>query len=194
MRLVWLSLVLVVLASRVAAAQPSTVAPAPPPTPKFKNPPIAVGMSLGATFGGLVFFAALSNAIDDDAWRDAALVCVGASVAVGPSAGHLYAGEYGHSAVTSVIRGAAFGAFAYGVAKWAETLDSDDFSRDDDNSEAYMLGGLGVWGALTLYDFIDGPSALRRANRRAAAHVTVAPTVVSAGGTRAPGLVLGGSF
>jgi len=192
-RLVCSSLVLVALAARLAAAQPTTVPATAAAPSKFANPQKAIGKPLGLMLGGMALFAIIGGVAD---FR-AGMATGGVMATIGPSAAHISAGEKGHALVTSCVRGAALGVVTYAAVQFFGWIDDD---RDEDppsrpeHTTELVLGGLGVYAAVALYDIIDAPSAFRRARRREAAHVTVAPTVVSAGGTRAPGLVLGGTF
>jgi hypothetical protein len=149
-------------------------------------------LAVGGTVGG---FALSMYAAERDS---TGLGVLGFSATmVGPSLGHLYAGETGHALVTTAIRTAGIVTFAaaFGDAFCILCSDQDQSPaerRDEQVSGLIAFAGFGVYASATVYDLIDARHAARRANRR----TTVAtPTIlVSPDGARAPGLVLGGSF
>ncbi len=158
---------------------------------QIKNPGTAQLLAVGATgLGLLTFFAAA-----DDNNEELALVGAGLTL-IGPSAGHIYAGENGHAVKMSLLRTGALLTFIYGAVKSSEG-DCIDYCYENDNDEgeaAMYLGGA-VFIAGTLYDLYDSGRAARRFNEKAARTLTVGPTMMSSakGGT-SPGVALSGSF
>lgn len=118
-----------------------------------------------------------------------------ASYVVGPSAGHLYAGEASHAAGFSALRlglgGAGLALMADGLV---EHMDCEEYGSDGSG-----CGGLEIAAGITLfatstalvfYDIVDAPRAARRAPGRAPA-VALLPAVLADGrGGRTPGLAL----
>lgn len=146
--------------------------------------------ALGTTALGLgaVLVAAEEN--------NAALGWTGILVSlIGPSAGHIYAGESGHAVKASLLRTGGFVTFVAGAISASSVADCIDYCEGSGDGEGLMLlGGAVVVGA-TLYDFWDAARAARRTNEKQQRAYLVGPTMMSqtAGGL-APGLALSGSF
>ncbi len=177
------------------SAQPYAQAPVGgltrPAIREIKKPGTAQLLAVGATgLGLLTFFAAA-----DDNNEELALVGAGLTL-IGPSAGHIYAGENGHAVKMSLLRTGALLTFIYGAVKSTEG-DCIDYCYENTNNEgeaAMYLGGA-VFVVSTLYDLYDSGRAARRFNEKAARTLTVGPTMMSSahGGT-SPGVALSGSF
>ncbi len=176
-------------------AQPYAQAPVGgltrPAVREIKNPGTAQLLAAGATgLGLLTFFAAA-----DDNNEELALVGAGLTL-IGPSAGHIYAGENGHAVKMSLLRTGGLLTFIYGAVK-ATAGDCIDYCQETTNGEGeaamYLGGAVLVVG--TLYDLYDSGRAARRFNEKAARTLTVGPTMMSSakGGT-SPGVALSGSF
>jgi len=108
----------------------------------------------------------------------AGMSLLGLGLGVGPSAGHLYAGELGHFFLLSGIRLAlaASGTLMvlFGVAA--------AFSGE---GGGLAIGGvtLGVIAVgLAVYDCVDAPNAVHRANTKGRSSLVVTPTVAAAHG------------
>lgn len=175
---------LALVATPAASAQPRPDARAP----EHKSGEVATGLAIGGTLAGFGLMAA-GGALESES-----LTWTGLGVAlVGPSAGHIYAGEGRHALVTSSLRAGSFGMFAVGFSMSFCIFDCEDKSVSERrNGELLAFGGLGLYVATTLYDIVDAHQATRRANRAAAA---AAPAVLtSPDGNRAPGMVLTGAF
>jgi hypothetical protein len=127
---------------------------------------VAIGLTLGGIAASAGLFVAADQAADPTVadYLSIAGLAVGA---VGPSLGHVYAGAWAPAAIAAVVRGFGGLAFAYG----AGAVINDDA---DDGDTWLLWGGLGMVVAATLYDLLDTPLAVRRANRRS---VAVVPTV-----------------
>lgn len=161
-----------------------------PAVREIKNPGTAQLLAVGAT--GLGLLAVYAGADDNNG----ELALAGAALTlVGPSAGHIYAGENAHAVKMTLLRTGALLTFAYGAAKSTEG-DCIDYCYDNNNSDgdaAMYLGGA-VFVIGTLYDLYDSGSAARRFNEKAA-KLTLGPTMMSsAKGGSSPGVALSGSF
>ena len=176
--------------SRAQATPPGPTPPSPPPElVSHKSPPLAGGLAVVTTVVGWGLVAA---GVADDS---AGAVLVGVPLAaIGPSVGHVYAGEYRHALITTSLRVAGLALAYYGVA--SSTLCFGDSCPDGagHSNAGLSLLGVGIAAGVGLYDWIDAPSAARRANRRADAalrSVFVSPTVGAQGRV---GLSLSGTF
>lgn len=166
-------------------AQPVVTAPR-------KSEATATWLSIGATALGLGAIALGGES------RNEALAWAGvAGVFVGPSAGHIYAGEGGHAVKMSLLRAGGVVVLAVGaLSAHSEPACIDYCGYDDDDSEAnaaIWLGGALFVGA-TLYDFWDAGRAARRYNEKHQASYMFAPTMMSSPHGAAPGLSLAGQF
>lgn len=104
---------------------------------------------------------------------------------VGPSAGHFYAGEWGHGLGMSALRGAgalvALGGF---IVASSVTYDGGPGANDHQKAWAVAAAGAGVYLATTIYDLLDAHDAVRRER------ATVAPMALTGGA----GLMVAGRF
>ncbi|MBX3162217.1 MAG: hypothetical protein KF773_40005 [Deltaproteobacteria bacterium] len=191
-----------------AAAQPALTAPTAPPgyvmvpqDVEQKSEGAATMWAIGATAIGYLSLAASGR--DDNA----ALGFLGtAGVLVGPSAGHIYAGENGHALRMSLLRTGALTAFAIGLLRVAVTPLDDCIStcneRDREwreyqrNGELLMLAGAATFVTSTIYDIIDASRAARRFNDKQKARAwQLAPSMArDAGGGVAPAFVVSGRW
>lgn len=140
-----------------------------------KSPASASLLSVGGTVTGAMLSIGLMSA-RDLSWSSVVLSATMLSIA--PGFGHLYAGEGGHAALTTLGRGLSLLALGYGFAKTESSSVADEL----------LLLGLGGYSTLTVYDWIDASYAVRR--ERARVNVSLAPLVSS----NTTGLVLGGTF
>jgi hypothetical protein len=168
--------------------QPMSAPPAPAPR---KSESTATLLALGTTAAGLgtIYLGAQGNN-GGLAWAGVAITLIG------PSAGHIYAGETGHAAQLSLLRIGGFATFVYGLVQATTRTDCyDSYACDDpnDGEGAMWLGGAVVVGA-TLYDFVDASKAARRANRKAERAWQVTPMMMPASGVRSPGVGIAGTF
>ncbi len=93
-------------------------------------------------------------------------------LSLGPSLGHVWAGEPGRGAVTAGLR------LAIGLgAVYAGSTEG-------------LVAGLGAQLALSVYDIVDAPQAARRTNERARVRTAIAPMV----GPGTTGVSVAGSF
>lgn len=176
----------------------------PPPPPAAPPPPelstgLATGLAIGTTFVG--YAAILGGAYSDNAAFVPLFFGGQAIAALGPSVGHLYAGEVRHAVAFTGIRAGALLVADLGVAialGCAIGDAIDDRSGDCGGSATLlMFGGLGVAGVFGLYDWLDAAPAVRRANQRAReraglAALSIIPTVDRRRGST--GLSLVGAF
>lgn len=194
MRRLVVSLVLALSSTAVAqpALTPPLQAPTPPDLPR-KDEGTATMLALGGTVLGFVSLYAAGRT-DSPAlgWSGVALLVVG------PSAGHIYAGESGHATKTSLLRvGGMLTAFVGLIAltSVAECSDGCGGKSDQGNAEAMLwIGGI-TYASATLYDIIDASAAVRRANAKQARAWRITPTAVPASsGSPIPGLSVIGRF
>ncbi len=176
--------------SRAQATPPGPTPPSPPPElVSHKSPPLAGGLAVVTTVVGWGLVAA---GVADDS---AGAVLVGVPLAaIGPSVGHVYAGEYRHALITTSLRVAGLALAYYGVASSTSCFGDSCPDGAGKNNAGLSLLGVGIAAGVGLYDWIDAPSAARRANRRADAawrSVFVSPTVGAQGRV---GLSLSGAF
>jgi len=124
-----------------------------------RSPETATWLSTGSTIAGWALIGGAFATFDPNGahsfQHDRATWLLGTSGAllaiVGPSAGHIYAGEYGHAAGFSVARLLLGGAGTFAVAACA--LGGD--------CKLAPIGAIAI-GALTIYDLHDAPAAARR--------------------------------
>lgn len=112
----------------------------------------------------------------------------GGLLAIGPSLGHVYAGEYGHAFGTSLLRSAAL------VVALQSADDLAYADRSDNWTYVALVSSAVVWAVATTYDLHDGVGAVRRYNHRQSGAVMVAPTMMPSLGGLTPGLALVGQL
>ena len=171
MRRLALALLFISAMVTTAVAQPSLTPisdPEPPPIPvapvvREKSEVVATGLALGTTLGGAAMF-------------------------VGPSAGHIYAGENGHAVGMTLLRGAGAATFLYGLMTDTIVADGPKEYSQHASARPLMVLGAAVFLGGTLYDMFDAHRAVRRAN--AENGVVVAPMISA----RSAGVAVAGSF
>jgi hypothetical protein len=179
------------ISTTVARAQPSMAPIADPeePTrpmtatkPDVTNPDIGAALAVATTVGGLAVIAAtVKYNLGATGWIGVA------GLLVGPSAGHIYAGEWAHALGMSALRTAGALVLTIGVVN-ATSAYSDGPQPDHRNATSMMLVGGAAYVIGTLYDIYDSRSAVRRANAR---ELGIVPTVGTQGGY---GLAVAGRF
>jgi hypothetical protein len=204
------SAVIASLVTGTAAAQPALTAPASPtyamPAPMAdaepKSEASATLLAIGATALGYV---ALGGSGGDD---NAALGFIGvAGALVGPSAGHIYAGENGHALKMSLLRTGAIAAVVAGMIRvMSSAVDDSDCLSDcsgdrawhdyQRNGEVMIYAGGITFVAATIYDIVDASRAARRYNDKHKARPwQVAPSLArDAGGGVSPAFVVSGRW
>lgn len=170
-------------APRLAAAQDH-------PEPGPKSGRVATSLAIGTTLAGVALMAIGGDSDSEP------LAFVGAGLTtIGPSAGHIYAGEGAHAATSSLIRAGAIGIAGIGVGMSFCIFDCEDVDIDQRRAGTMIaFVGVGLFAAATIYDVVDAHQAADRANRRAA-DLAASPAIIrSPDGARAPGMVLTGRF
>ncbi len=173
-------------------ARPAFAQEDDPPAPKRAD--IALGLSLaGTAAGATALFAA--GATDR---APLALSGLGLLV-VGPSLGHIYAGEAGRALRHSAVRAGAVAVMGAGLlVAWSSPCAFGPENHDHCPNARDRLGlGIIAAGALlgagsAVYSIIDAPRAATRTNRAQPA-LAVTPLTGPAGST-GPGLSLAGRF
>jgi hypothetical protein len=166
-----------------------------------KSPATATAWAVGTTLAGAGLFLAGGALVDHDEDAAGAAMATGLVVgAVGPSAGHLYAGEVGHALLSTTARAAGGVMMVTGVFM-ADPIDlcfgpADSCPEEEGDDTGWLIAAAGVAlvAGTTVYDLVDAPRAARRANRRAAARAVVVPTAVRAADGLAPGMAFAGTF
>ena len=159
-------------AAEAARHSPPT-GPMPAPAPPHDLSPQAAGILallssiLSVTAGTVIWSRANGN--DTESGVGGGLVAYG--IWVGPSAGHMYAGEWGHAIGWSLFR--AVTSSLGGILVLGASIHSSDCqgSACDTSTSALALGaGLVLAaGASVVYDLLDAPNAVERTNKRLAA-------------------------
>jgi len=185
------------LLATTARAQPGAT-PLAEAAPPARSESTALALALGSTAVGFGMFSMASQG--GSGHYDSALALGGLGlIVVGPSAGHIYAGEGMHALGFSALRLGSLVVFGLGVLSSLDLCDADgpctgSPSNGQPNSGARALLAAGALGyvSLTIYDLHDSLGAARRASARA---LTVRPAPLrTPGGRTAPGLVVAGTF
>lgn len=169
--------------------------PAPAIEGSMKSEGTATMLSLGTTAAGFALLAAAANQEGDGG---GGMGTVGVlALMVGPSAGHIYAGETGHAVKMSLLRSGAAVVFLAGVLKATMVYSSSDCwecsgSSGDDGATLMWVGGISFVAA-TVYDFIDAPRAARRRNTKTR-QWQMNPMMVGTGTSKTPGMGFAGRF
>jgi hypothetical protein len=174
--------------------------PMPMPMPmiegKSKSEGTATMLSVGTTAAGFALIAAAGKQQDGGG----AMGTVGVlALLIGPSAGHIYAGETGHAVGMTLVRGGAAIAFLAGVLKatmvysTSDCFDCGHASGDRDDGVTLMwVGGLSFVAA-TVYDIIDAPRAAKRRNAKDR-QFSMQPMMVGTANGPSPGIGFAGKF
>ena len=178
-----------------AGAQPGVTPSLPADARDDKSPAVALGLSLLGTGAGVAALFAASH-VDDGEMVGALGV---AALVVGPSLGHLYAGEPGRAVRHAGVR---LGALAIMGAGLAMVLSSPcAFGSENECPEIREDAGVGLFlaGAFlgagsAAYSVIDAPLAAARTNRAASSLVLAPAPVLGPDRSTAFGLVLTGTL
>jgi hypothetical protein len=163
---------LVLLSTSIAAAEPERM--------EANNEDVAMSLAISTTVGGLgIVYAAARSSVP----QLAAIGVIG--MLVGPSAGHFYAGEWGHALAMTGVRSAAAIATTIGVIESTTSVADGPQPNHSRALDLVVVGGAAYLIA-TVYDIVDSRTAARRANA-----LTIAPMVGQGTGT---GLVVAGRF
>jgi hypothetical protein len=155
-----------------------------------RSPEIATLAAL-VPVGASIALGGAALATDSEALGWAAVT----TFVVGPSAGHFYANAPGRGFLTMAARAGGVGTFAvggllYSLASWDED-ENDDASRAARRDGALLMAvGATAAIAATAYDVLDAAPAVRRFN----AEIVVAPALVNGAAGNAPGMAISGRF
>ena len=134
-----------------------------------KSPGVAFALAFGTT---LVGWGIAGTGI---AIENAGLFFLGEAVsAVGPSAGHFYAGDISHGIMGSVVRGIGLLSADIGLVMAFEGS-FDGSSSSEDSGAVLFYTGLALSAGLGLYDWIDAPRASQRANGKLGIELGLVP-------------------
>jgi hypothetical protein len=193
-----LVVLMVLLATATASAQPATTQPSTTTQPTEvkasedgKSQRLAFAMSFGLTTAGMAtLFVTGSLSQPDEYGRTLRseyklplYLTAGVLLAVGPSSGHIYAGEYWNGATTvRVVSG--------GLMVLAGAAIDDGSHNGNEGAAVVTVASAIVFLGASLYECGTAPRAVRRYNaRHAGSAVTIVPVV-----SREPGLALVGQF
>ena len=159
----------------------------------FRAPNTAALLSLGATLAPVL----IGFPVSSYGPTSYGLFMIGAGLALGPSVGHVYAGEYVHAAGMAVLRTIAATLGPYLLL--TSTIRSSDCQGSQcDTSKPGIVLAVGLLVALpilVIYDLADAPRAAARANaRNGFTELGLVPTVAVGGPSPNRGLALAGRF
>jgi len=187
---------LLVLATATASAQPAMTPETAPTAPRHqKSQRLAAVMSFGLTTAGVTtLFVTNSLATPDESGRRLTpkyklplYLTAGVLLAVGPSSGHIYAGEYWNRGTT--VRLVSGGIMVLAAGAIDDCCSEGDHNGNGGAAAVTVIAGIVVLGA-SLYECGTAASAVRRYNARHAGPTVALVPVVS----REPGLALVGQF
>jgi hypothetical protein len=157
-----------------------------------RSPEIATLAAL-VPVGASIALGGAALATDSEALGWAAVT----TFVVGPSAGHFYANAPGRGFLTMAARAGGVGTFAvggllYAFADWDEDDNDNDEASSGARRDGALLMAVGATAAIaaTAYDVLDAAPAVRRFN----AEIMVAPTLVNGAAGNAPGMAISGRF
>jgi hypothetical protein len=194
MRIVLLVVFVVLSGALTAHAQPgmTPIQPfeQPQPAPQrvtVKDETAATAAAIGATaLGYVLVFTGIRDSNPTAGWSGIALTVIG------PSAGHIYAGENAHAGELSLIRAGGLMTMVLGFASSDSGKCVEGGCSSSSGSPVLIALGAGVFLGATIYDLFDAHRAAARTNAR---EWLVTPTVMAAGsGGLAPALALAGRF
>ncbi len=157
------ALALLLIARAIPAAAERT--PDPPTEKPRRSPAVAMGFTLGTLGVATAIGLGLTCGIENERYGliNVDFLIPFLVLGTGPSAGHLYAGEYWHAVVTSLGRTTAGTMVIVGYGHYL-----NPFVRTPDWAKVMFWTGALSWLGLAFYDIIDAPFAARRFNERAA--------------------------
>jgi hypothetical protein len=186
------------LFATLCASGAANAQPADPPT-AGKSETLATGLAIGSvTAGAIAMYAAINNhglsKLEDGRGQNWAFLSAGLGLlSVGPSAGHIYAGEYRHAVFTSLLRSGGFLAAGAGILALRCEAEVDVSCANDKVAAGLVaLGGI-AYLAGTFYDLYDSRRAVRRRNGRER-NLVIAPSLVNTAQGSTLAIGLGGSF
>jgi len=192
-------------------AAPLALRRAPPPLPlpsdppssldwSYRSPRVALELAIvtpsSLLAAGAVLMLTSERRGDNMWWGGLALATLGFTV--GPGAGHIYTGSYGHAAGMSALRLLAAGVGVTLLATLVKGDCEDGPPGSCDTSWAglfFAVGVLAVIPATGLYDIIDAPRSARRANaQHGLTQLSLVPLIAPNGPFAQRGLALSGRF
>ncbi|HTL34993.1 MAG TPA: hypothetical protein VL326_17810 [Kofleriaceae bacterium] len=198
-----LVILVLVLATTTVAAQPSTLQPTVQPTPtveqtptrSHRSPGLAKLMSIGLTTAGFTTVLITNSlATPDDSGRRLTpkyklplYLTGGILLAVGPTSGHLYAGEYWNNALT--VRLISGGIMVLAAGAIDNVSSETDHNGNGGAIAVTVIAGVVFLGASAYEAGTAGRAAERYNARHAGPAVTVVPVI-----SREPGIALVGQF
>jgi len=188
--------------------QPPAPSYAPPPqqveAPKdLKREGTARGLAIGATAVGLLTIGASLEQEDGGMFVGGLALSL-----IGPSLGHIYAGETGHAVKMSLLRTGGLIAVLAGAISYNAVEDSyadcaydsgcsyPAHDSDKDKAKAAMWIGGAVVVVGTIYDFVDSARAVKRYNDKQRPALMFGPTMIQGtrGAAAVPAVGLSGAF
>jgi hypothetical protein len=164
--------VLGVDSSPVATPVVAPVAPALTPPDRLKVPgsaankrPAFAGLrSVGLTYAGLIAGSLILESGDSE---ELGIALMATSAIVGPSMGHLYAGDKTHAKKMITARAVAAGALALGAYQMSNSVSNCDFECNSSNDGlGLIITGATVGYALIIYDLVDSFFTVQRMQGR----------------------------
>lgn len=173
-------------------------APSASPSAPLRSPRIAFALSLLSTMAPVVAGLSMIE-YGHGQTQSYGVAALAAGLALGPSAGHVYTGDYARAAGLAALRALALSAGTLAVLSQVVGGDCEDGPPGSCGSSPAIqaLGFALLLSApvLAIYDIADAPAAARRANaRHGIAALNVLPTVMGNGPAAGRGLALAGQF
>lgn len=175
---------MVVLVSSLARAQPGTTLPTKTPVLEEKSASIAMGLSIGIPVAG-----ALTMAF---APKDGEKALGFFAMYIGPTTGQWYAnkgGGLGLGLRLLSIAGAV-GALMLVIDEECDVDTDCEATSNDYVAGTIVVGAAGLWVGSSIYDVVLARRAVAQWNQK----LMLTPGLVGNGGQRGPGLFLGGRF
>ncbi|HEV8321172.1 MAG TPA: PEGA domain-containing protein [Myxococcota bacterium] len=164
------------------------------PLPPYPNPRTGTALALALPFAGALVGTLMIAPREGSAGDVAGATLLLASLAIGPSAGHIYGGLWGPSLAHSAIRVAAGGLGTFsGVLALVGAFAGDPYLTVGGAAVFFVSGG--AWLGDIIYEWITTAKDLRRERKRRAGAearpaLSLLPGVPSPSGRLAPGATL----
>jgi len=156
---------------------------------------LASGITAGVS--GIVAATGFATGQDGDAFNAPILYTGIGMLAIGPSAGEFYAGQY--LTIGMGVRAAGAGLALWTLQAQTKEITCDNATNADQKCTGYKENAIPLLGVAAIifiggiwYDVLDAGDAADRYNKKHG--YTVTPTVVPTSSGAAPGLSLTGSF
>jgi hypothetical protein len=189
------------LAPSRAGAQPALTPPLQPDEGELVSESTATALAVGTTALGFAAIYAGADSKIDGVGQIGALLAL-----IGPSAGHIYAGENGHAVKMSLLRAGGVTVMMIGLLTLVTAAVDMPCpaaggcvrSQDDhgNTGQLLLLAGGVTYAVATAYDLFDAHRAARRTNERAQQRMwMLVPTAMASPfGVTAPAVALTGRF